>query len=240
MDTALVDWDGERATLRDALAGTEVPASRDNVGVTLQHQALWSRVFVTAGVRFEHNDSFGNATVPRVAAAWYLREGSGNVGATRLSASAGRGIKEPTVLQSFSPSPFFLGNPDLLPERTRAVEFGVEQRLASDRVRLNFAWFDNRYQNIISLKTDPVTFQAQDFNIGLTTARGAELSADVVPRPGSARSGATRSLIPKSWTAPRRAPPFVSATGRSGARGIQGSSTSGGMARGRRSIFRVR
>jgi vitamin B12 transporter len=180
VDTALVDWDGERATLRNALAGTAVPASRDNVGVTLQHQALWSRVFVTAGVRLEHNDSFGNATVPRVAAAWYLREGNGNVGATRLSASAGRGIKEPTVLQSFSPSPFFLGNPDLLPERTRAVEFGVEQRLASDRVRVNFAWFDNRYENVISLRTDPVTFQSQYFNIGLTTARGAELSADVV------------------------------------------------------------
>ena len=179
VDTALVDWDGERATLRNALAGTEVPASRNNVGVTLQHQALWSRVFVTAGVRFEHNDSFGNATVPRVAAAWYVRHGNGTVGATRLSASAGRGIKEPTVLQSFSPSPFFLGNPDLLPERTRAVEFGVEQRLASDRLRLNAAWFDNRYQNIISLRTDPMTFQAQYFNIGLTTARGAELSADV-------------------------------------------------------------
>ena len=49
VETAVVDWEGERATLRDALAGTSVPASRDNVGLTLQHQALWPRVFVTAG-----------------------------------------------------------------------------------------------------------------------------------------------------------------------------------------------
>jgi vitamin B12 transporter len=179
VETALVDWDGERADLRDALAGTSVPASRDNVGLTLQHQALWKRLFVTAGIRFEHNDSFGNTTVPRIAAAWQVRQGGSTFGATRLSASAGRGIKEPTILQSFSPSPFFQGNPDLLPERTRALELGIEQRLAADRVRVNLAWFDNRYQDIISLKTDFATFQAQYFNIGLTTARGAEITGDV-------------------------------------------------------------
>ena len=192
VDTALVEWDGERAHLRDALAGTDVPASRDNVGVTLQHQALWSRVFATAGLRFEHNANFGDATVPRVAAAWYARKGNGAIGTTRISASAGLGIKEPTLLQSFSPNPFFHGNPDLLPERTRALEAGLEQRLASDRVRLALSWFDNRYRNIISLATDPATFHAQYFNIGLTTARGAELSADVALVSGfHARGGYT-------------------------------------------------
>lgn len=180
VETALVEWDGERARLRDALAGTSVPASRDNYGVTLQHQALWSRVFVTAGVRFEHNDSFGGATVPRVAASWYVRQGTGRAGTTRVNASAGRGIKEPTVLQSFSPSPSFLGNPDLLPERADAVELGLEQRLMHDRVRLTAAWFDNRYRNIISTRTISFNpFRSQYFNIGLTTARGAELSGDV-------------------------------------------------------------
>jgi outer membrane cobalamin receptor len=179
VETALVDWDGERADLRDALAATTVPASRDNVGVTLQHQALWPRAFITAGVRFEHNESFGSTTVPRVSAAWYVRQGSGAIGVTSVRASAGRGIKEPTVLQSFSPSPFFLGNPDLLPEKTRAFEIGVEQRLAGDRVRVDLAWFDNRYRDIIALKTDFATFHARYFNIGLTTARGAELSGDV-------------------------------------------------------------
>ena len=192
VDTALVDWDGERADLRDALAGTSVPASRDNVGVTLQHQALWSRVFMTVGVRFEHNDSFGNDTAPRIAGSWSVRQGGSGLGATRVTASAGRGIKEPTLLQSFSPSPFFRGNPDLQPERTRAWEVGLEQRLASDRVRVNVAWFDNRYRDIISLKTDFATFESQYFNIGLTTARGAELSGDVVLASGfQAKAGYT-------------------------------------------------
>jgi vitamin B12 transporter len=180
VDTALLDWDGERATLRDALAGTSVPAARDNVGLTLQHQALWSRVFVTAGVRIEHNASFGNAAAPRLSAAWYVRTSTGTIGSTRISASAGRSIKEPTILQSFSASPFFLGNAALRPERARAFDVGVEQRLARDRVRFDLTWFDNRYRDIISTRTlsfDP--FTAQYFNIGLTRARGAELSGDV-------------------------------------------------------------
>ena len=181
VETAVVDWEGERATLRDALAGTEVPASRDNVGLTLQHQALWPRVFVTAGLRVEHNESFGTATVPRIAAAWYVRPGGGLAGATRLHASAGKGIKEPTILQSFSPNPFFLGNPDLQPERSRAADVGVEQRLANDRVRLDLTWFDNEYRDIIATRTISFSpFTSQYFNIGLTQARGAELTGDVV------------------------------------------------------------
>ena len=180
VDTALVDWDGERATLTDVLNATEQKPSRDNVGVTLQHQAMWARIFVTAGVRFEHNASFGNATVPRVAAAWYVHKGDGQVGSTGIRASAGTSIKEPTLLQSFSPSPFFLGNPDLKPERARTVEVGVEQRLVSDRLRLDLAWFDNRYKDIISTQiTDFTTFASQFFNVGLTSAKGLELTGDV-------------------------------------------------------------
>jgi vitamin B12 transporter len=131
-------------------------------------------------VRFEHNASFGNATVPRVAAAWYLHTGDGMLGATRLHATAGLGIKEPTILQSYSPNPYYLGNPDLEPERSRAFDVGLEQRFARDRGRIDVTWFDNEYENIIGLETiDFTTFSSRYFNIGLTRARGAELSGDV-------------------------------------------------------------
>src|SRR5262249_26907523 len=193
VDTALVDWDGERATLIDELAKTSVPESRNNVGVSLQHQALWSQVFVTAGVRFEHNASFGNATVPRVSAAAYLRKSAGTIGSTRAHATAGTGIKEPNFTQSFSTSPYFLGNPDLKPERSRSFDAGVEQRLANDRARVDVTWFDNRYKDIIGLQiVDPAAFTSQYFNIGLTTAKGAELSGDAALGRGlGARAGYT-------------------------------------------------
>jgi outer membrane cobalamin receptor len=180
--TLLADWDGERATLIDQLASTNVPASRNNSGLSVQHQALWARTFVTVGARVEHNDSFGTAAVPRGSIVYVARTGAGPVGDTRLRASAGLGIKEPTVLQSFSPSPFFHGNPDLLPERSRTFEAGVEQRFASDRARVELTWFDNRFRNLIATRTtNPATFAAEYFNIGLTQARGAELAIDVAP-----------------------------------------------------------
>jgi len=186
--TVLADWDGERATLEDRLAGTQVSAARDNAGVAVQHQAVWRRVVVTAGGRFEHNENFGDAAVPRATIVFVAHDANrtrGAFGDTRVRASGGLGIKEPTVLQSFSPSPFFRGNPDLLPERSRSVEAGVEQRFAADRARVELTWFDNRYRNLISTRTtNPATFEAQYFNIGLTEARGAELAADVAPAAG--------------------------------------------------------
>lgn len=180
--TLLADWNGERALLDNTLAASQTSASRNNVGVSVQHQALWRRVFVTAGARVEHNDSFGTAAVPRGSIVVVARESAGAIGETKLRASAGLGIKEPTVLQSFSLSPYFLGNPDLLPERARTVEAGVEQRLAGNRAKVDVTWFDNQFRNLISTRTtNPATFTAQYFNIGLSRARGAEVAAELAP-----------------------------------------------------------
>jgi vitamin B12 transporter len=180
--TLAADWDGERGTLRDELAADETKANRDNVGLTFQHQALWRNVSATAGVRFEHNDSFGGAAVPRASVAIVAHRSSGAIGQTRLKASAGTGIKEPTLLQSFSRNNFFLGNPDLEPERSRTVDAGVEQRFADDRVKLDLTWFDNHYRDIISTRTLSFNpFRSQYFNIGESKARGVELTGEVAP-----------------------------------------------------------
>jgi len=71
---------------------------------------------------------------------------------------------------------------NLQPERARTADVGIEQRLLGDRAKIELTWFDNRYRNIISTRTtDPVTFSAQYFNIGLTRARGAELGVELAP-----------------------------------------------------------
>lgn len=182
MLTLLADWDGERAELDDLLAHTTTTPSRDNFGWSIEHQALWPRVFVTAGGRVEKNANFGTAAVPRGSIAVVAHNGAGEFGATTIHANAGLGIKEPTVLQSFSLSPFFMGNPDLLPEKSRTAEVGIEQRFAMDRVKVSATWFDNQYRNLITtVTTNPATFAAEYFNIGLTQAHGAELAFEVVP-----------------------------------------------------------
>lgn len=180
--TVLADWDGERVALEDRMAATTTSPSRNNVGWSIQHQASWRRVFVTAGGRVEHNGSFGTAAVPRGSIVVVARDSGGAIGETKLKASAGLGIKEPTVLQSFSLSPYYHGNPNLEPERARTMEAGIEQRLANDRAKIELTWFDNRFTDLISTRTtNPTTFEAEYFNIGLSRARGAEIAIQVAP-----------------------------------------------------------
>jgi vitamin B12 transporter len=174
--TIAFDWNGERAALTDRMAGSVVRASRDNLGWTAQHQWLGVRASLSSGVRVEQNDSFGTAVAPRVSLAYMAAAN------TKLKANFGLGVKEPTIPQSFSPSPFFLGNPDLEPERATTFDAGIEQRLFQQRLKIDAVWFDGRFKNIISTRTTSFSpFLAQYFNIGLTKARGAELAVEAAP-----------------------------------------------------------
>ena len=109
--TVLADWDGERSTADNRLAGTRTINSRNNVGASAQYQMLWPRVFVTVGGRIERNDSFGLAAVPRGTVVYVAHQSSAAFGETQIKASAGLGIKEPTMLESFSISPFSVETP---------------------------------------------------------------------------------------------------------------------------------
>jgi outer membrane cobalamin receptor len=178
----LVDWSGEHAVAIDRIASSRTSNSRDSFGVGAEQQLLWRRVSASIGGRIEHNESFGTAAVPRATLVYVLHDGTGRFGETHLRASAGAGIKEPAMLESFSVSPYFLGNPNLKPERSRSAELGVEQRLANDRAKVGLAYFNNRFRDVISLRTtDPVNFFSQFDNVGVTRARGLEVSAEAAP-----------------------------------------------------------
>lgn len=108
-----------------------------------------------AGVRAEANDSFGTRVVPRVGLSYAL--GLPRWGTTRLYASYGLGIKEPSFVQSFSRDPCFPGNPDLKPERSRTFLAGIEQVLAGDRVQFDVNYFHNAFRDIVSFGFLPPT-----------------------------------------------------------------------------------
>jgi outer membrane cobalamin receptor len=183
--TLAFDWDGERATLVDRMLNESISPSRDNFGATLQHQHVNRWFALTTGVRAEHNEHFGDAVVPRVSAAIFVRPGGGTFGATKLKGNFGRGIKEPTMRQSFSLSPFDMGNPDLEAERARTFDAGLEQRLFDDRVKVEAVWFENRFDNQISTRTISFApYQARYFNVGRTKARGTEIVVEIVPATG--------------------------------------------------------
>jgi vitamin B12 transporter len=142
-----------------------------------------SRLTLNAGARAEDDSYFGTRVVPRAGASYALRTAQGAFGDTRLHATYGQGIVEPRFDQSFGDDPCFPGNPQLSPEQSRTVHAGVDQKLASDRVRLSADYFDSRFHNIISFINGPSTLacpfgMGTFFNTNLARARGANFSGE--------------------------------------------------------------
>jgi vitamin B12 transporter len=119
------------------------------------------------------------------------RTGGELIGATRLRFTYGEGIKEPRLDQTFGTDICNPGNPALLPEQSRTIYTGIEQRLARDRVRISADYFDSRFRDIVSFTfcfsggPCPVTPPGSCpfgfgtfFNTDLARARGATISAE--------------------------------------------------------------
>jgi outer membrane cobalamin receptor len=212
--TGGVDFDHESADLTSDFSRSS-PA-RNSLGLYVQDQASWrGRLFVTAGMRMERNtgglpndfnealraiDSsapigdvgFGYAVNPKISASFVARrhqEGAA-FGASTFRASVGSGIKEPRFDEAFSPSPFFLGNPALDPERATSFDLGVVQEFLGRRASLEATYFDNRFRDLIVFRFDPATFgpiklpdgRLTNFiNLDRASARGVELIAATRP-----------------------------------------------------------
>jgi len=175
--TAGYEYEVENGFLSTAANGgattTQTHARRNNQGglLDVRWQPL-ARLTLNAGARAEGNAYFGTRVVPRVGIAYALRIAQGAFGDTRLRASYGKGIVEPRFDQSYGTDPCYPGNPNLLPEQSWTVHAGIEQKLASDRVRFTADYFESRFRDIISFQFDP-TFCGTFFNTHLARARGA-------------------------------------------------------------------
>ena len=208
-----VDVEHESAVFSnsDIFSQSRVSPDRNNLGIFLQDQLAWrDLLFITAGVRAERNSStvpsdlravlaqlgsfvpdgdvgFGWTANPRIALALVARRHreESRVGLSTIRASFGTGIKEPTLTEAFSPSPFFLGNPNLNPERAISYEIGLSQEFYSRRARVDFTYFDNRFRDIITFESTtsfgPITLPTgrltHFINTDRSSARGVELTA---------------------------------------------------------------
>lgn len=175
---------------------------RNNAGAFVEARASLSRVFVSGGVGFEHNDAFENAVSPRISVAAYLRNPSAsNVGDTKLIFNAGKGIKAPAIFQELS-SLFVLVTPSqaaslgvdaIGPERARNLDVGIEQGLWQGQLRVRGTFFHNEFDNLIEFVSKNVLPQvgvpaaaaaATAFGAYVNSqsyrARGIETSADAM------------------------------------------------------------
>lgn len=213
--TAGIEFEHESAVFDDEFSGRVSP-KRNNLGIYVQDQAAWrERFFVTAGVSVERNTAkvpidlkaalttlgsttpagevgFGVSANPSVAVSFLARRHKDGlaIGTTRLKASFGTGIKEPEMHEAFSPNTFFLGNPNLKPERARSFDAGVVQEFFNRRAGIDLTYFENRFRDLIVFQFDPLTFGpiklpggvlTNFINFDRASARGVELTGSARP-----------------------------------------------------------
>ena len=137
--------------------------SRGNYSYTLQISGdIHNRFYYNVGSGIEDNGLFGLAGTPRASVAYYLARPSsaGFLTGTKLHASFGKGIKEPSVFQQSSSifdilsalpngsqliDQFHIGQ--IGPEESRTYDGGVDQELWNGRARLGLTYFHNEFTN---------------------------------------------------------------------------------------------
>jgi len=138
------------------------------LGLYLQDQwKLWNRLSLTAGLRSDYHQRFGQAATFRTAACLDLPEIK-----ARLKATVGTGFKAPSLYQLFAPASIFgpIGNENLKPERNTGWDAGVEKEIG-ERLSLSLTYFETRYRNLIQFY-----FSSGYQNVGQALSRGLEAS----------------------------------------------------------------
>ena len=111
---------------------------RDMLGYGAEYRLdLADTVFLRAAIRHDDNDAFADPTTFSLAGSWVIPPSG-----TRLHASYGTGVTNPTFFEQFGFVPGqFVGNPGLRPEKAAGFDFGVEQRLFHDKALLDITYF---------------------------------------------------------------------------------------------------
>lgn len=147
---------------------------------------LAERTTLTAGGRWDDSDAFADVGTWRVALT-HLLAGTG----TLLSWSYATGQKAPTFFDRFGYAaappgdPVFLGNSALRPEQSRGWEFGLQQTLLAERLRVGITYFNEILTDEIDgFVYDPAsnTFSAEN-RTGTSHRQGVEVTGRITFTP---------------------------------------------------------
>jgi len=117
--------------------------SRNNKAVFAVHQHEVGSVDLTASVRVDDNEQFGEHTTGRLALGTDLGDN------TSVWASVSTAYKAPTLVELYVDFPafFFYANPQLNPEKARSLEAGVRSQALGTNLEINL--FHNQIRDLI-------------------------------------------------------------------------------------------
>lgn len=151
---------------------------RDNTGVFVEYLSDFSdQFFITAGVRHDDNDDFGNNTSHRLSGAYLFELADGQT--LKLKSAYGTGFRAPSPYEiSYNNGPFSYppaAGTALLQEESEGWELGIEY--FSGNLRLEAVYFDQDVENAIEF--DLATFSGYIQDIGTSSSKGVELIAEI-------------------------------------------------------------
>ncbi len=164
------------ATARDRIAGEDY-LDNNTLGLFVQQQFSWrDRVYLTGALRVDNNSAFGAeidwVTYPKAMISWVLNEepffrdrAPDFINTLKLRVAYGESGVQPVsfaALRTYSPTPGpnnsaavtpgSLGNPQLKPERGKEIEVGFDAGALSDRLGVEFTYYNTHTHDAILLR----------------------------------------------------------------------------------------
>ncbi|PQA86753.1 TonB-dependent receptor plug domain-containing protein [Hyphococcus luteus] len=149
-------------------------------------------VYLSGAVRYDYNEKFEGEFTYRVTAAYNLPDGFDLPGVdTKLRSSYGVGAEAPGLRQLLGSSATYQGNPDLQPESSWMVDFGIDQQLENGLAGWSVTYYVGEADDGIFNITDPVTFISSPQNVkSPVDMEGLELDFRFSPAPWIEARGA--------------------------------------------------
>jgi vitamin B12 transporter len=120
-------------------------ASRNQTGIAAEWRGdVYDTVFLSAGIRHDDNNTFEDFTTWRTGISVPIK----SLG-IRPHASAGTGVKAPTLFEQFGTTGEFVSNPNLVPEESKGWDAGVEFTFLAGRAIVDVTYFSTDLKNKI-------------------------------------------------------------------------------------------
>ena len=134
-----------------------------------------SQLNLTAGLRYDDYTSVGSATTGRAGAAWLPLPG------TKVHATFGTGFNAPSTSDRYGvPGWGQVANPNLVPEKSRGWDLGVDQEFAQGKATVSVTYFQNRFRNLFQWQyVNYVTYEGMTVNLARARTEGVEVATAV-------------------------------------------------------------
>lgn len=153
-----------------------IKQTREQTGIVLEYQGEFENGFAVQGsVRHDFNDRFDDETTFAVGASYFFPNQI-----TRVKASYGTGVQNPTLFEQFGFSNNFIPNPNLEPEQSEGWDIGIEQQFWDGRGVIDVTYFNQTVTDEITAIFDPITFIGTPINqAGESDRQGIEVATRI-------------------------------------------------------------